>query len=62
MPPVVAEMNVHCVRTRKATKIMEQLCSLQVTSTQVSRAAAERDDQLAALRNQAIGEITRPRS
>ncbi len=45
-------------RARKVTKIVEQLCGLQVTSTQVSRAAAELDEELAAWRNRPLGEVT----
>ncbi len=46
------------VSTRKATAIVEELCGLEITSTQVSRAAAELDEQLCAWRNRPIGEIT----
>ena len=58
MTLAVAEMYVQGVSTRKVTKIVEQLCGLQVTSTQVSRAAAELDDELAAWRNRPLGEVT----
>jgi transposase-like protein len=54
----VAEMYCQGVSTRKVTKIVEQLCGLQVTSTQVSRAAAELDTELAAWRNRPLGEVT----
>lgn len=53
----IAEMYVQGVSTRKVTKVMEELCGLDVTSTQVSRAAAELDQQLEAWRNRPIGEI-----
>lgn len=53
----IAEMYVQGVSTRKVTKVMEQLCGLDVTSTQVSRAAAELDEQLEAWRNRPIGEV-----
>lgn len=53
----VAEMYVQGVSTRKVTKVMEQLCGLDVTSTQVSRAAAELDEQLEAWRNRKIGQV-----
>jgi transposase-like protein len=53
----IAEMYVQGVSTRKVTKVMEELCGLQVTSTQVSRAAAELDEQLEAWRNRAIGQV-----
>jgi transposase-like protein len=58
MTLAVAEMYVQGVSTRKVTKIVEQLCGLQVTSTQVSRAAAELDEELAAWRNRPLGEVT----
>ena len=53
----IAEMYVQGVSTCKVTKVMEELCGLDVTSTQVSRAAAELDEQLEAWRNRPIGEI-----
>ena len=53
----VAEMYVQGVSTRKVTKIVQELCGLEVTSTQVSRAAAELDEQLEAWRTRPIGEI-----
>jgi len=53
----VAEMYVQGVSTRKVTKVMEELCGLEVTSTQVSRAAAELDEQLEAWRNRPLGEV-----
>jgi len=52
-------MYVQCVSTRKVTKIVEELCGLQVTSTQVSRAAAELDEELAAWPNRPLGEVIR---
>ena len=54
----MAEMYVEDVSTRKVTAVVEELCGLEVTSTQVSRAAAELDEQLDAWRNRPIGEIT----
>ena len=53
-----AEMSVKGVSTRKVTAVVEKLCGLEVTSTQVSRAAAELDEQLSAWRNRPLGEIT----
>jgi len=53
----IAEMYVQGVSTRKVTKIMHELCGLEVTSTQVSRAAAELDEQLHAWRNRPLGEV-----
>ena len=58
MTLAVAEMYVQGVSTRKVTAVVERLCGLEVTSTQVSRAAAELDEQLAAWRNRPIGEVT----
>jgi transposase-like protein len=51
-------MYVQGVSTRKVTAIVQELCGLDITSTQVSRAAAELDEQLEAWRNRPIGEIT----
>jgi transposase-like protein len=48
MTLAVAEMYVQGVSTRKVTAIVQELCGLDITSTQVSRAAAELDEQLAA--------------
>ncbi len=52
----VAEMYVQGVSTRKVTGVMEQMCGLQVSSTQVSRAAKLLDEELTAWRNRPIGE------
>jgi len=57
MTLAIAEMYVQGVSTRKVTKVVEELCGLDITSTQVSRAAADLDEQLAAWRNRPIGEI-----
>ncbi|NDA26343.1 MAG: hypothetical protein EBZ05_05815 [Verrucomicrobia bacterium] len=51
MTLAVAEMYVQGVSTRKVTAVVQQLCGLEVTSTQVSRAAAELDEQLTAWRS-----------
>jgi putative transposase len=53
----VAEMYVQGVSTRKVAAITEQLCGLEVSSVQVSRAAALLDDELAAWRSRPLGEI-----
>ena len=42
----MAEMDVQGVSTRKVTAIVEELCSLEGTSTQASREAAELDEKL----------------
>ena len=52
----VAEMDVQGVSTRKVAAITEQLCGLEVTSSQVSRAAAVLDDELEKWRSRPIGE------
>jgi putative transposase len=52
----VAEMYVQGVSTRKVAAITEQLCGLEVTSSQVSRAAALLDDELQKWRARPIGE------
>jgi putative transposase len=41
MTPAVAEMYVQGVSTRKVAAIVQELCGLDITSTQVSRAAAD---------------------
>jgi len=53
----VAEMYVQGVSTRKVATITEELCGLEVNSTQVSRAAALLDEELSAWRNRPLGEI-----
>lgn len=54
----VAEMYLQGVSTRRVTKIMEELCGLEVTSSQVSRAAAELDEILEAWRAREIEAIS----
>lgn len=53
----LAEMYVQGVSTRKVTVIVEQLCGSGVSSTVVSRAAAQLDETLEAWRNRPLGEI-----
>jgi len=50
----IAEMYVQGVSTRRVTKILEELCGLEITSTQVSRAAKELDLMLETWRNRPI--------
>ena len=50
----VAEMYVQGVSTRKVAEITAELCGLDVTSTQVSRAAALLDKELDAWRNRPL--------
>lgn len=52
----LAEMYVQGVSTRRVAAITEQLCGFEVSSTQVSRAAAELDAVLAAWRTRPLGE------
>lgn len=51
----LAEMYIQGVSTRKVTRIVEELCGVEVTSTQVSRAAAELDEVLSAWRERPLG-------
>ena len=51
----IAEMYVQGVSTRRVTEVTRELCGLEVTSTQVSRAAAELDEQLQAWRERPLG-------
>jgi transposase-like protein len=50
----VAEMYVLGVSTRKVTKITEQLCGLEVSSSQVSRLSKELDETLEEFRNRPL--------
>ena len=51
----LAEMYVQGVSTRKVAAITEQLCGFEVSSSQVSRAAADLDAILAAWRERPLG-------
>ena len=53
----LAEMYVQGVSTRKVAAVVEQLCCCEVSSSQVSRAAALLDEKLEAWRNSEVGEI-----
>jgi transposase-like protein len=53
----VAEMYVQGVSTRRVTEVMEQLCGLEVSSTQVSRATKLLDEELNAWRQRPLGEV-----
>jgi transposase-like protein len=53
----LAEMYVQGVSTRKVAAITERLCGSQVSSSQVSRAAALLDEVLEAWRNRPLGTI-----
>jgi transposase-like protein len=52
----VAEMYVQGVSTRKVAAITEQLCGLELTSAEVSRAACALDAELEQWRNRPLGE------
>ena len=51
----IAEMYVQGVTTRKVTTVMEELCGLEVTSSQVSRAVQALDAELTAWRERPLG-------
>jgi transposase-like protein len=51
----IAEMYVQGVSTRRVKRIVEELCGTEVSSTQVSRAAAELDEMLTAWRCRDLG-------
>lgn len=53
----LAEMYVQGVSTRKVRQITRELCGLDVSSSQVSRAAALLDEELAAWRDRPLGRI-----
>jgi putative transposase len=53
----LAEMYVQGVSTRKVSAIIEQLCGSSVSSTMVSQAAAQLDENLEAWRNRPLGEM-----
>lgn len=53
----VAEMYVQGVSTRKVTEVMKVLCGLEVSSTEVSRAATLLDEELTQWRTRPLGEI-----
>jgi putative transposase len=53
----VAEMYVQGVSTRKVQKITAQLCGLDVSSSQVSRAAKVLDEELTAWRERPLGVV-----
>lgn len=53
----IAEMYVCGVSTRRVTEITRELCGLEVTSTQVSRAAKLLDAELEAWRTRPLGEF-----
>jgi len=52
----VAEMYVQGVSTRKVAEVTQQLCGLEISSQQVSRAAALLDEELEGWRTRPLGE------
>ena len=54
----LAEMYVQGVSTRKVKAITEELCGIEVSAMQVSRAAAQLDEVLQEWRERPLGEIT----
>ncbi len=53
----VAEMYVQGVSTRRVAEVTRELCGLDVSSAQVSRAAAALDEELMAWRQRPIGRV-----
>lgn len=54
----LAEMYVQGVSTRKVKAITEELCGVEVSAMQVSRATAQLDEELQQWRERPLGEIT----
>ncbi|MFC1676177.1 IS256 family transposase [Planctomycetota bacterium] len=54
----IAEMYVKGISTRRVTDVLEKMCGLQISSTQVSRVAKILDEQLSRWRNRPLGEYT----
>lgn len=53
----IAEMYIQGVSTRKVTSILEKMCGLEVSSTQVSNASKLLDKELEKWRNRPLGKI-----
>ena len=51
----MAEMYINGVSTRKVNEVLKELCGLEVTSTQVSRATGLLDQELEKWRNRPLG-------
>lgn len=54
----IAEMYIQGVSTRRVTKILETMCGLSVTSSQVSNLTSELDDEFEKWRNRPLPEIS----
>ena len=52
----LAEMYIQGVSTRKVTAILEEMCGLEVTSMEVSRAAQQLDEEFAQWRSRPLGQ------
>ena len=52
----IAEMYVQGISTRRVTEVLEKMCGLQVSSTQVSRVAHILDEELEKWRNRLLSE------
>jgi transposase-like protein len=52
----IAEMYVKGISTRRVTDVLEKMCGLDISSTQVSRVAKLLDEQLEKWRNRLLGE------
>ena len=52
----IAEMYVKGISTRRVTSVLEKMCGLEISSTQVSRAAKILDEELNNWRNRKLGE------
>lgn len=53
----VAEMYVNGVSTRRVKRITEELCGLEISSTQVSRLSKILDEELEGFRNRSLGKM-----
>ena len=53
----IAEMYLQGVSTRRVSKVLEELCGLDITSTQVSRLTADLDTEFSLWRNRPLPEI-----
>ena len=53
----MAEMYIQGVSTRKVTAVLEKMCGLDISSSQVSKATALLDDELEKWRNRPISEV-----
>lgn len=56
----IAEMYINGVSTRRVTRVMQELCGLDVTSSQVSRATRELDAELESWRSRPLDEQAFP--